>query len=420
MLPLFARSFTCASVKSMSNARSNTFPKGFTWGTATAAHQVKGGNWNNDWWDWEHRPNTVCKEPSGDTCDHYNLFPQDIEMLAKLGFDNYRFSVEWSRIEPEDGEFSQAELNHYRAVIDACRANNITPVVTLHHFTTPRWVAAMGGWTNDATADLFARFSEKVAKSIGQDVGKWCTINEPNMVATIGYLLGEFPPGTKSREARRKANDVFCRAHEKSRDAVKSVSNAPLGITLAMQEYTINVEDESHRSAAEALRNQAWDGLEDCFLEVAKGDDYFGVQTYTRERFDQNGRIKPGEDMRKTIMGYEFRPQALEACIRRAWDKTGNVPIIVTENGIATSDDNERIEYVHGALEGVLTCIADGIDIRGYTYWSLMDNFEWTYGYGPTFGLVACDWKTQKRTPRPSAHWLGGIAKSNTLAPRPA
>jgi beta-glucosidase len=187
-----------------------------------------------------------------------------------------------------------------------------------------------------------------------------------------------------------------------------------------MQEYTINVEDESHRSAAEALRNQAWDGLEDCFLEVAKGDDYFGVQTYTRERFDQNGRIKPGEDMRKTIMGYEFRPQALEACIRRAWDKTGNVPIIVTENGIATSDDNERIEYVHGALEGVLTCIADGIDIRGYTYWSLMDNFEWTYGYGPTFGLVACDWKTQKRTPRPSAHWLGGIAKSNTLAPRPA
>jgi beta-glucosidase len=267
---------------------------------------------------------------------------------------------------------------------------------------------------------LFARFSEKVAKSLGDGVGKWCTINEPNMVSTIGYLLGEFPPGTKTREARKKANEVFCQAHIKARDAVKSISSAPLGITLAMQEYTINVDDESHRQAAEGKRDMAWDGLEDCFLEVAKGDDYFGVQTYTRERFNQDGRIQPDADMRTTIMGYEFRPQALEACIRRAWDKTGHVPIIVTENGIATSDDAERIEYVHGALEGVLNCIQDGIDIRGYTYWSLMDNFEWMYGYGPTFGIVAVDWKTQVRTPRPSASWLGRIARGNALLPRNA
>ena len=397
-----------------------SFPAGFTWGTATAAHQVEGNNWNNDWWEWEHRVGTRVKEPSADTCDHYNLYPQDIAMLAKLGFDNYRFSVEWSRIEPEDGEFSQAEINHYRKVLEACHEHNITPVVTLHHFTTPRWVAARGGWVNDSTADLFARFSEKVAKSLGDGVGKWCTINEPNMVSTIGYLLGEFPPGTKSREARAKANEVFCQAHIKARDAVKSVSSAPLGITLAMQEYTINVDDESHREAAESKRDMAWDGLEDCFLEVAKGDDYFGVQTYTRERFNQDGRIQPDADMRTTIMGYEFRPQALEACIRRAWEKTGHVPIIVTENGIATSDDAERIEYVHGALEGVLNCIQDGIDIRGYTYWSLMDNFEWMYGYGPTFGIVAVDWKTQVRTPRPSASWLGRIARGNALLPRNA
>jgi beta-glucosidase len=179
-----------------------SFPAGFTWGTATAAHQVEGNNWNNDWWEWEHRVGTRAKEPSGDTCDHYNLYPQDIAMLAKLGFDNYRFSVEWSRIEPEDGEFSQAEINHYRKVLEACHEHNITPVVTLHHFTTPRWVAARGGWVNDSTADLFARFSEKVAKSLGDGVGKWCTINEPNMVSTIGYLLGEFQNGTLSRESR--------------------------------------------------------------------------------------------------------------------------------------------------------------------------------------------------------------------------
>ena len=215
----------------MASPQSKAFPKGFTWGTATAAHQVEGNNWNNDWWDWEHTPGSPCVEPSGDTCDHFNRYPQDIAMLKSWGFDTYRFSVEWSRIEPEDGEFSQAAIDHYRKVVRCCRDNGITPVVTLHHFTTPRWVAALGGWGNDATADLFARFSDKVARGLGDEVGMWCTINEPNMVSTIGYLLGEFPPGKKDRALRLKANEVFCAAHRKARDAVKSVSKAPLGIT---------------------------------------------------------------------------------------------------------------------------------------------------------------------------------------------
>jgi len=395
-----------------------SFPTGFTWGTATAAHQVEGSNTNNDWWDWEHRAGTICAESSGDACDHFHRYPQDIEMLAKLGFDNYRFSIEWSRVEPENGEFSTNALDHYRRMVECCRLNGITPVITLHHFTSPKWVAAAGGWLNPNTADLFARFCDRVVKHLGADVGRWCTINEPNMVSTIGYFIGAFPPGKTDRALREKCNMVFVDAHIKARDALKSQSSAPVGITLAMQEFLIapglSPQDQEQ---AQSRRSSAWAGLEDPFLEAARGDDYFGVQTYTREYFGPDGRIAPNSETRVTIMGYEFCPESLEGCIRRAWDKTGHVPMLVTENGIATTQDSERIEYVHGALQGVLRCLQDGIDVRGYTYWSLLDNFEWVYGYRPTFGLVAVDRQTQQRTAKPSAQWLGRVAKANVLLP---
>lgn len=392
------------------------FPQGFTWGAATAAHQVEGGNWNNDWWEWEHRPDTPCVEPSGDACDHFHRYPHDIALLASLGFDNYRFSVEWSRVEPEEGEFSINALEHYRRMVESCRENGITPVVTLHHFTTPRWVVKSGGWLNETTADLFARYCQRVATHLGDEVGRWCTINEPNVVSTIGQMLGAFPPGNTDRTLRAKCNAVFVLAHEKARQAVKSVSSAPLGITLAMQEFLIDAPDHE-RKLATAKRDSAWAGLEDPFFEAARGDDFFGVQTYTRQYFGASGRTKPSSETRTTMLGYEFCPESLEACIRRAWDKTGHVPILVTENGIATTQDLERIEYVHRALGGVLRCISDGIDVRGYTYWSLLDNFEWIFGYVPTFGLVGVDRKTQQRVPKPSASWLGRVARANALLP---
>ncbi len=337
-------------------------------------------------------------------------------MLASLGFDNYRFSVEWSRVEPEEGEFSINALDHYRRMVESCREHGITPVVTLHHFTTPRWVAQSGGWLNDTTADLFARYCQRVATHLGRDVGRWCTINEPNMVSTIGYLLAGFPPGKSDRTMRAKCNEVFVLAHKKARQAVKSVSSAPLGLTLAMQEFLIDAP-ENERVQAETKRDSAWAGLEDPFFEAARGDDFFGVQTYTRQYFGSLGRVKPSTDTRVTMMGYEFCPESLEGCIRRAWEHTGHVPILVTENGIATTNDHERIEYVHHALEGVLRCLSDGIDVRGYTYWSLLDNFEWVYGYKPTFGLIAVDRSTQQRMPKPSASWLGKVARANALLP---
>jgi beta-glucosidase len=385
------------------------FPAGFVWGTATAAHQVEGGNWNNDWWAWEHDPGAPCQEPSGDACDHWHRYPDDVRLCAALGFGAYRFSLEWSRIEPEEGEFSRVALDHYRRMCATCREHGLEPIVTFHHFTTPRWVAARGGWAAPETADRFARFCARAAGHLGDVMARACTLNEPNIVATMGYLQAIFPPGKRDPALRRRVNDVFVDAHRKAVDAIHGgPGSAPVGLTLAMS-------DNQAVPGGEAARDRYRRDMEDVFLEAARGDDFIGVQCYSRTRFGPDGMLGPEDGVRTTQMGYEFWPEALEATIRRAAALTGGVPVLVTENGIGTENDAERIEYVSRALPGVLACLADGIDVRGYVYWSLLDNFEWIFGYRPTFGLVAVDRETQERKPKPSAAWLGAIARANAF-----
>jgi beta-glucosidase len=386
----------------------SAFPDGFLWGTATAAHQVEGGNWNNDWWAWEHQPGSGCVEPSGDACDHWHRWPEDVRMLAGLGFGAYRFSLEWSRIEPEEGEFSRAALDHYRRMCAASWEAGLEPVVTFHHFTSPRWVAARGGWADPATAERFGRFCERAARHLGDLVGRACTINEPNIVAHHGYLSGVFPPGERDPDLRRRVAGVFADAHGKAVAAIKAgPGDPPVGLTLAMSDWQAVAGGEAQR---DALRQED----EQVFLEAAGDDDFIGVQTYTRRRVGPQGLLDPEPGVPRTIMGYEYWPQALGATIRRAAEVTG-VPVLVTENGVATPEDTERIEFIRRALGAVLECLADGVDVRGYFYWSALDNFEWSHGYGPTFGLVAVDRTTQVRTPKPSAAWLGGVARANAL-----
>jgi beta-glucosidase len=385
------------------------FPDGFVWGTATAAHQVEGGNWNNDWWLWEHTPGSPCQEPSGDACDHWHRYPDDVALAAGLGFNAYRFSLEWSRIEPEDGEFSRAALDHYRRMCGTCRDAGLAPIVTFHHFTTPRWLAARGGWLEPSTAERFARFAERAARHLGDVVDRVCTLNEPNIVATMGYLYALFPPGHRDADERRRANDVLIAAHRKGVAAVRGVpAAAPVGLTLAMTDYQAV-------DGGEAERDRYRRDMEDVFLEAARGDDFLGVQTYSRMRVGPDGFRAPDPDVPLTQMGWEVWPEALEPTIRRAAAVVPGVPLLVTENGIATGDDRERVAYVTRALRGVLATLADGLDVRGYTYWSLLDNFEWTFGYRPTFGLIAVDRDTQARTLKPSARWLGEIARRNAV-----
>src|SRR3954470_13644772 len=388
-----------------------TFPDGFLWGTATAAHQVEGGNWNNDWWAWEHNPASGCAEPSGDAIDHYHRYQQDIALLAELGFGTYRFSLEWSRIEPEDGDISRSALGHYRRMAAGCPGHRTTPIVTYHPLTSPRWVSHLGGWEEPDIADRFARFCGKATEALGDLIGWGCTVNEPNIVAVAGYLSGGFPPGRRDAALRRAVNDVFIDAHRKAVDAIKSASSTPfpVGLTLAMQD--LQPVDGGEEMTARIRRN-----MHDVYLDAATGDDFLGVQTYSRDRVGPSGIVPPPEGAELTLMGYEFWPEALEATLRTAWSRMGGrTPLLVTENGIGTDDDTRRVEYYQRALQGVRRALDDGIDVRGYTAWSAFDNFEWALGYKPTFGIIAVDRSTQQRTPKPSAHLLGDVAKTNRL-----
>ena len=407
------------------------FPQNFLWGTATAAHQVEGSNLNSDFWVLEHIPGTFFKEPSGDACDHYHRYRQDIALLAGLGFNAYRFSVEWARIEPEEGEFSLAALEHYRDMLLACREHDLTPIVTFHHFTSPRWLMASGGWEDPRTPDKFARYCERTTLYLGDLIGAACTINEANLPAFL-HKMGYMPPveklhrmrwwraaakalGTRSEglapflySVSPAAVEIILTAHHRAVEAIRSgPCNFPVGITLALQDIQPVAGGEA--KAAELSRE-----INDIYLERLQGDDFVGVQSYSRMRCGPEGPLPPQEGVELTQMGYEFWPEALEATIRHAIAVSG-LPVLVTENGIGTTDDARRIAYVQRALRGVLNCLEDGLEVRGYTYWSAFDNFEWSLGYRPTFGLVAVDRTTQVRTLKPSARWLGAIAQANSI-----
>lgn len=384
-------------------------PEGFIWGTATAAHQVEGSNWNSDWWEWEHDSESPCTEPSGDACDHYNRYPSDIAQLAELGFNAYRFSIEWARIEPEDGEFSRQQLDHYRRMAETCHEHGLEAIVTFHHFTSPRWIAdEMGGWENPAVSERFARYCDRAAARLGDAIDVACTINEPNMPSLHGYLTGIFPPGKRESDAFKRVSDAFIAGHRRGYDAIKQHFEGPVGMTLALAEHVAldGGEEKMHKYRG---RN------EDIFLEAAKGDDFIGVQTYSRVYIGPDGFVFGVEPTEDSLPGYDFHPGALEATIRRTQEVIPGTPVIVTENGLATEKDENRIAYVTTALQGMGRCLDDGIDVRGYCYWSLLDNFEWVLGYGPKFGLIAVDRTTQERTVKESARWLGSIARSGEL-----
>ncbi|HYA67282.1 MAG TPA: family 1 glycosylhydrolase [Acidimicrobiales bacterium] len=386
-----------------------TFPDGFLWGTATAAHQVEGGNVNNDWWAFEHAGDNLCTEPSGDACDSWHRWPEDLDLVAGLGFGCYRFSLEWSRIEPAEGEWSSAAIEHYRRICAGCHERGLVPIVTFHHFTTPGWLAARGGWEAADAPERFTRFCERTVGGLGDLVGWACTLNEPNIVSSMGYRHGVFPPGVRDGARRDVVSRSLCRAHRLAVEVLRSgPGNFPVGLTVSMAEFQA-VDGGEERLERQRRTN------EDVFLEATSGDDFVGVQTYTRQRVGPNGYLGPEPGVAVTQMGYEYWPSALEATLRRAWSFTGGVPLVVTENGIGTADDSQRLAFIAEALVGVHRCLADGIDIRGYVHWSLLDNFEWVLGYGPPFGLVEVDRDTFERRPKPSATWLGAVAKQNGL-----
>lgn len=383
------------------------FPDDFIWGASTAAHQVEGNNVNNNWWAREHAVGTDIREPSGDACDSYHRYGEDIGLLADAGLQMYRFSLEWARIEPEEGCFSRAELMHYRRMITSCREHGIEPMVTLHHFTVPNWFAARGGWHNSEAPALFARYVRFVSQILS-DVTWVCTINEPNMVAmTQGGETGEDMIASSLPEPDELVARTILEAHVKAKEILKADPNKQVGWSVAAQAFQAlpGCEEETRRYAY-------W--RETFFFENAAEDDWIGVQAYLRTFIGKDGPLPVADDTEKTKNGWEYFPPALGIGVRTAWELTGGRPVFVTENGLATDDDNRRIDYTYGALSSLLQDMKDGITVLGYLHWSLLDNYEWG-SFSPTFGLVGVDRGTFKRFPKPSLNWLGEAARQGIV-----
>ncbi|MGY1812689.1 glycoside hydrolase family 1 protein [Blastococcus sp. SYSU D00820] len=387
-----------------------SFPDGFLWGAATAAHQIEGGNVNNDHWEMEHAPHTPFAEPSGDACDSYHRWPEDLDLVAGAGLNAYRFSLEWSRIEPEEGEFSRAALDHYRRVLDGARDRGLAPVVTLVHFTMPRWLMHDGGWTGQKAGDRLARFAEFALPALA-DAEYVCTVNEPNLMAAQPVMGAMAMRGEEIKGLPRPDQavaDALLGLHGRAMDVLRG-NVARAGMTLVGREHIAEPGGEERMAEERAA-------FEDQFLRAAAGDDFVGLQIYTCARFGPDGLIAPAPELQTLAHGMEYRPQALGAAVTRAAEVLPGVPLLVTENGIATADDEQRIRFTTDALTGLAAAIDAGADVRGYLHWSLLDNFEWMLGYRPTFGLVAVDRETFTRTPKPSLAWLGEVARRNGLA----
>jgi beta-glucosidase len=422
-----------APARAAKPSASPSVPNGkFLWGAATAGHQVEGNLVNDDCWLLENLPNSIFKEPSGDACDQYHLYESDIAMLASFGLNAYRFSVEWSRIEPVEGAFSQAELGHYRRMLEACHKYGITPVVTYVHVALPAWVAFDGGWDNPKTAERFARYCSVVTKSLGDLIVYAMTLNEPNLpllfrwleiphVGTLSDMTRGQLPNIRKQTNRPELSTIFLGdpdkmletllvAHREGKQAIKAERSAlPVGFSLAIEDDQAPLPEMHQESHVEDKRRQVYRP----WFDAAKSDDYIGVQNYTRS-FVGKANLQPPAGAEITESNYEFYPEGLEHTIRLTAKETG-VPILVSENGVAIADDTRRVEFIRRAVAGVEDCRRDGVDVRGYIYWSLLDNFEWVSGYGPKFGIVAVDRATQKRTPKPSAYFLGSLAKASKV-----
>jgi beta-glucosidase len=385
------------------------FPDGFLWGAATASHQVEGGNVNNHYWEWEHAEHTPFVEPSGDAVDHYHRWREDLDLMAEAGLTAYRFSLEWSRIEPEEGEVSRAAIDHYRRMVDGCRERGLAPVVTLTHFTTPRWFHRDGSWLGPKAGDRFARFAE-LALPVVHDAEYVLTLNEPNLAAALPVLAamaarGEPVAGLPKPD--QQLSEAFLAAHLRGLDVLKGGASAPVGLALVGQEWI--AEDGGEERMAEHRA-----AFEDQFLAGAGDVDFLGMQIYSCARIGPDGPVE-GPPGQMTAAHMEYRPAALGASVRRVREVRPDTPVVITENGIATGDDTERIAFTEAALASLAQAIADGADVRGYLHWSLLDNFEWFSGYGPRFGLIAVDRETFTRHPKPSLRWLGDVARRNGL-----
>lgn len=387
----------------------------FLWGAATASHQVEGGNRWNDWWEFEQSGRLPYR--SEEACRHYELYESDFDLARSLSHNAQRISLEWSRIEPIEGLWNIAAITHYRRVIAAMRARGLEPVVTLQHFTCPAWFTRGGGWTRADSVRRFRRYAGYVAAQLGADVRYWLTINEPTVFIKHAYVTGDWPPCMPGSWFKALlAMFHMCRAHVAGyRELHSRRADAMVGFAHSAPFVQPCRPGKLRDRLAARLRDFVLNDI--CFLMMGPAPrrvlDFVGINYYTRQLvvwrpkgaawlFGSECTADHHAAPRAfNTLGWEIYPAGLEGILRR-FGKYGR-PLMITENGIATSDEDERTRYLDTHVASLQKAVDSGIDVRGYFYWTLMDNYEWTAGYTAKFGLAAVDRQSQERSPRPAA-----------------
>ncbi|CAL9363578.1 family 1 glycosylhydrolase [Streptomyces sp. Tu 3180] len=405
-----------------------SLPDAFLWGVATAGHQNEGDNSASDTWFLEHTTPSLFREPSGPACRGYQRWETDLDLAAGLGLNAFRFSVEWARVEPERGVVRAEALDHYERMVDGCLERGLAPIVTFSHFTAPHWFAAAGSWT---AADAPARFAEqcdRVVARFGDRISHAVTLNEPNLEQLLqaGAKLPAEAEALKTRmlaaAARAAGSDTyasanvipahrqeefraaFTRAHRAARDAVKARrGDLPVGVSIAVADEVALPGGEERRDAKRAAVYDHW-------LREARHDDFVGVQNYERIVHGPDGEVTPDGELNG--MGTVIEPASLAGAVRYAHEVSG-VPVLVTEHGIQTPDDAQRAAFIPAAVEHLAAEVRAGTPVLGYCHWTLMDNFEWIFGYGARLGLHEVDRDTFERRPKPSAKAYADVVRSH-------
>lgn len=436
------------------------FPKGFLWGVATSAYQVEGspladGAGPNIWHRFSRVPGRVRDGATGDVaCDHYNRYPEDLAIMDDLGVSAYRFSVAWGRIMPEGrGRVNAKGLGFYDRLVDQLLQREIVPFITLYHWDLPLALEDRGGWLNEDVAHWFGDFASLVAQALGDRVPYWVTINEPSVITEKGYVLGTYAPGHRNpAEAPVVARNLL-RAHGHGVNACRAGTKGQVGIAVSLQPKhpaTQSRADVAAARRADVFRNtqfldaillghsppelpamfgETWCPLSTADMTlVHQPIDFLGINYYTRVVVADDDESLPTRsepvtvpDAPRTLMGWEVYPDGLHEVLTKVAERYGSIPCFVTENGAAFTDppvtdgtvrDPERVSYLREHLRNALRARTDGVDLRGYFAWSLLDNFEWNSGYSQPFGIVHVDFETQKRTLKESAHFYAEVIRT--------
>ena len=401
------------------------FPDNFLWGTATSAYQVEGDNTNADWWAWEK---AAGKEPSAKACRHYEFYEQDFDLARGLNHNAHRLSIEWARIEPAEGQFSETEIKHYIDVIQALKRRGIEPVVTLHHFTNPQWLSQLGGWEDRRSVELFVRYVEVVTKALAPHVRYWITINEPTILTSHAYMFGVWPPQAKSFLRAWKVHTNLADGHIAAYRKIHQVYNAA---GLAVPKVGFSQHITAVVPCSSTLRNRLAAGLRDYFFNFELLDrfvrnrslDFIGVNYYSRHLVHVTGWglgdllsqvcSQGHHPLKKNSLGWDIYPEGLGQILMKL--KRYNLPVMITENGICTEDDGQRWDFIADHLRHVHAAIQQGVPVIGYLHWSLLDNFEWDKGFVPRFGLIHINYKTFQRTIKESARKFAEVCRTGEI-----